>query len=152
MNTLDTKTTDHTQFEGDKLDQIFAGQKKLMEDYKPIAEDHYSRIFGQEVKFSDEMWAGGEANLHTKAGNYMVVGMINASIQELAESIQTLKNWKPWKQTEMPSDAPHFKEEMVDALHFYIEACLFAGMTADELHEIYFKKHAVNVKRQETKY
>jgi hypothetical protein len=152
MNTLDTVATDHNKFVGDKLDQIFAAQKALMVDYKPIAEVHYSKIFGQNVKFSDEMWAGGEANLHTKAGNYMVVGMLNAAIQELAESIQTLKNWKPWKATEMPSDAAHFKEEMVDGLHFYIEACLFAGMTAEELHSIYFKKHAVNIKRQETNY
>jgi len=154
MNILDIERTEDNSnlFEGDKLDQIFEGQRFLMKNYKEIAEKHYQKIFKVPVKISDEAWSGGESNLHTKEGNFLIKDMLDATIQELSESIQTLKNWKAWKQTEIPSDTDHFKEELIDALHFYIEAAILSGITSEELHSLYFKKHAVNQFRQRTNY
>ena len=137
---------------GDKLELIFTGQKELMERYLPIAENHYEKVFGSKVRINPEAWKGSEGNLHTKVGNFLIKDMIDASIQELGEAIQTMKNWKAWKQTEMPTDSLHWKEEMIDALHFYVEACILAGITAEELFDLYFKKHAVNKFRQDSKY
>lgn len=152
MNTKDTTGESQKEHEGDKLDQIFSAQKGLMVNYKTIAEGHYSKIFKQEVKFSDEVFAGGAYNIHTKEGNYLIRDMINATIQELGEAVQVLKNWKAWKQTEIPSDEGHFKEELIDALHFFVEACILAGIDPKELHDLYFKKNEVNHFRQESKY
>lgn len=136
----------------DKLNQIFSGQKELMKDYKEIAEKHFKKVFGTDIKISPLAWEGGELNLHTKIGNFLIKEMLDSAIQELSESIQTLKNWKAWKQTEVPSDVNHFKEEMADALHFYIESCILSGITSEELHELYFKKHGVNKFRIKSNY
>lgn len=136
----------------DKLEGIFKGQKKLMGDYLSIANKHYSKVFGSDVEIDPEAWEGKESNLHTKTGNFLVRDMIEATIQELAETIQTMKNWKAWKQTEMETDVEHWKEEMVDALHFYVEALILAGVDADELFKLYYKKHGVNEFRQRSKY
>lgn len=152
MNTKETTGESQEQYEGDKLDRIFSAQADLMSNYKGIAEQHYSKIFKSEVKFSDESFKGGSHNIHTKEGNYLIRDMLNAASQEIGEAIQVLKNWKAWKQTEMPSDEEHFKEELIDALHFFVEACIFAGITSEELYEIYFKKNEVNHFRQESNY
>lgn len=154
MNTQDISKDNlsNSSLISDKLESIFSGQKELMKDYKEIAEKHYQKIFGQEVKIKDEAWEGTNDNLHTKVGNFLIKDMLDACIHELSETVQTLKNWKSWKQTEMMTDVDHFKEEIIDGLHFYIEACILAGMTAEEIHEIYFKKHAVNKFRQNSLY
>lgn len=153
MNIKETNSEGAKKFGGDKLDQIFGGQKELLVNYKSISEDHLGRILkNKDIKFSDEAWAGGEHNIHTKEGNFLIKDMIMCAIQELAEAAQVLKNWKPWKQTEIPSDAEHFREEMIDALHFFVEACILSGMTAEDVHDIYFRKHEVNKFRQESKY
>lgn len=152
MNTKETTGESQKEYSGDKLDQIFSAQGDLMSNYKEIAEKHYSKIFKSDVKFSEESFKGGAHNIHTKEGNYLIRDMLNAASQEIGEAIQVLKNWKAWKQTEMASDEEHFKEELIDALHFYIEACIFAGITSEELHEIYFKKNEVNHFRQESNY
>ncbi len=152
MNTKETTGETKNDYEGDKLDRIFAAQGDLMKNYKAIAEAHYSKIFRTPVKFSDEVWAGGEQNLHTKEGSYLIRDMINAAAQELNEAIQTNKNWKAWKADEIMTDVDHFKEEMVDALHFYVEALLFAGVSAEELFTLYFKKNEVNHFRQKSNY
>jgi len=38
--------------------------------------------------------------------------------------------------------------EIIDALHFWLMACLKIGLTADEIFEIYSKKLAENYRRQ----
>lgn len=136
----------------DKLEAIFGGQKFLMKTYLPIAEKHFEKVFGSKVKIDEKAWAGKESNLHTKVGNFLIKDMLDASIQELAEAIQCMKNWKAWKQTEMETDAEHWKEEMVDALHFFIEALILAGVSAEDIHELYFKKNKVNQFRQRSNY
>jgi hypothetical protein len=152
MNTKETTGESSKEFKGDKLDRIFEAQASLMARYKPIAEEHWSKVFKQPSLFSEEAWKGGEFNLHTREGNVLIKDMIEACMQELAEAVQTMKNWKPWKMTEMPSDADHWKEEMIDALHFYVEAMQLAGVTPDEMHDLYFKKKEVNEFRQDSKY
>lgn len=152
MNTNETTSEGQNRFEGDKLDKMFAAQKELMGPYKEIAQKHYEKIFKSKVEFSDEAWEGSEENLHTKEGNYLIRDMLNACNQEIGEAIQVLKNWKSWKQTEMPTDVNHFKEELADAAHFFIEALIFCGISSEEIFELYFRKHAVNEFRQKSNY
>jgi dimeric dUTPase (all-alpha-NTP-PPase superfamily) len=152
MNTKETTSQNKERYSGDKLDKIFAGQTDLMKGYKRITELHYEKIFKTKIEIPDETWNGGEHNIHTKEGSYLIKQMIDAAIQELSEAEQTMKNWKTWKQTEVPTDVDHFKEEMVDALHFFVEALVLAGVSSEDLYELYFKKHAVNEFRQESQY
>ena len=52
----------------------------------------------------------------------------------------------------METDVPHLKEELADALHFFVEACIFIGMDAAELFSYYMRKNKVNQFRQNSKY
>ena len=73
------------------------------------------------------------------------------TIVEICEAIDCLKN-KPWKQTMMEVDVNHFQEEIADALHFFVEACIVAGISADDLFNLYMRKSKVNEFRQRSNY
>jgi len=64
-------------------------------------------------------------------------------VRELAEAMQELK-LKPWKQTEIPTDHEAFVNEMGDAFHFFVELCITAGISAEDLHRAYFRMHQKN--------
>lgn len=57
-------------------------------------------------------------------------------------------NWKPWASASGFKDRDAFVKELVDALHFFVNMCLAAGATADEIVARYFAKADVNAKRQ----
>jgi dimeric dUTPase (all-alpha-NTP-PPase superfamily) len=69
-----------------------------------------------------------------------------AMLSELAELIDEV-NFKWWKNKKDINQA-NVKEELVDILHFFISMCLTAGMTADELYNIYIRKNQENFDRQ----
>ena len=69
-----------------------------------------------------------------------------AMLSELAELIDEV-NFKWWKNPKEVSEQ-RVKEEIVDILHFFTAMCLHAGMTADELYEMYMEKNKENFDRQ----
>ena len=69
-----------------------------------------------------------------------------AMLSELAELLDEV-NFKWWKNPKEINSA-NLKEELVDVLHFFVSMCLSAGMTAEELFEIYISKNEENFKRQ----
>lgn len=69
-----------------------------------------------------------------------------ALIDEITELLNEI-NYKWWKNPK-PIDDAAVKEELVDILHFYIGMCIDAGMTAEELFEIYLAKNKENYDRQ----
>lgn len=71
--------------------------------------------------------------------------------EEIGEAMNCLKN-KPWKQTHMPTDETHFREELVDAFHFMIELLIHAGFTAESLAAMYMDKGDVNLFRIRSQY
>ena len=65
---------------------------------------------------------------------------------ELTEILNEV-NYKWWKNPKTcNSDA--LKEEIIDVLHFFLGICNDAGLTADEMYEIYMKKNEENRARQ----
>lgn len=69
-----------------------------------------------------------------------------AMLSEMAELLNEV-NFKWWKNPkELNYD--NIKEELVDILHFFTGMCLRAGMTSEELYEIYMKKNKENFDRQ----
>jgi len=127
--------------EGDMLASIFAGQRELMEKYEPIERDR-----GFITVTPDNF---GE--IDHRFVQYRIKDLNARAVEELYEAMNTLKN-KPWKQSEVPTDKVHFYEEIGDALHFFVELCITAGMTAEDLARIYHRKHAVNKFRQRSNY
>ena len=72
-----------------------------------------------------------------------------AIISELAELLDEV-NFKWWKNPKKVNpDA--LKEEVVDLFHFFISICLKAGLTSDELYELYKLKNLENFRRQRGK-
>lgn len=69
--------------------------------------------------------------------------------QEAAESVDSL-NWKWWKKGD--DDWDNIKIELVDMLHFWVSMCTVAGLEANEVIDLYFKKNQLNVKRQNEGY
>lgn len=127
--------------EGDMLQGIFDGQYGLIAKYHDI-EKRRGAIVVDTTDFG---------NLDYRFTQWRIKDLAFRAIEELTEATNTLKN-KPWKQSEVATDQTHFYEELADALHFFIELCITAGMTAEDLARIYHRKHAVNEFRQRSNY
>jgi dimeric dUTPase (all-alpha-NTP-PPase superfamily) len=69
--------------------------------------------------------------------------------QECAELIDSVP-WKWWKK--QTADWGNVKVELVDILHFWVSMCTVAGVSADEVMDLYFKKNNLNHKRQDGGY
>ncbi len=69
--------------------------------------------------------------------------------QESAESVDSL-DWKWWKKGE--DDWDNIKIELVDILHFWVSMCTIAGLEAEDVINLYFKKNHLNFKRQDEGY
>ena len=69
--------------------------------------------------------------------------------QEAAEAIDSL-NWKWWKKD--TDDWDNIKVELVDMLHFWVSMCTVAGLSADDVVDLYLKKNKLNHKRQNEGY
>ena len=106
----------------DRLDEIFAMQKALNDDI--IARRHLEGI-------SDTEW---------------IQKQTLAMLSEMAELLDEV-NFKWWKNPK-PVDEHAMKEELVDILHFFVSMCLRAGMTPQEMYDIYMEKNRENFNRQ----
>jgi len=69
--------------------------------------------------------------------------------QECSEAIDSL-SWKWWKK--MEDDWDNVKIELVDILHFWVSMCQAAGLSPQEVNDLYFKKNELNNKRQNEGY
>ena len=137
---MNVNDAEKEQISGDKLDAIFARQRELMEKYHDI--EKAKGLLQTEdipVNIDDHL---GQARLKDFAWRVT---------EELGEAMNCLKN-KPWKQTQMETDRTHYEEEIIDALHFFIELCILSGFDAESLTDMYLAKSQVNKFRQRSKY
>lgn len=115
---------------GDMLHDIFKMQQALEDKYRPIEKKN-----GIPQKDSN--------SIDDPLSQYTIKDMAYRCITEIVEATECLKN-KPWKQAHIPTDVEHLKEELADALHFFLALCLLVGMDADQLYWYYMKKNKVN--------
>lgn len=144
MNITDVKFVGHLQQNKeeseDLLDMIFRKQMYLMEKYHEI-----------EKKNGCLITADVPVDLHSHVGQHRLKDFAWRITEELGEAMNCLKN-KPWKVTPMATDIQHYKEEISDAFHFYVELCILSGIGPRELFELYMKKSEVNQFRQRSGY
>ena len=71
----------------------------------------------------------------------------------ITEACEALENtpWKPWKHSAR-LDKEEFRKELIDLLHFVVNMFLAAGMTPQDIHEAFKKKHKENMRRQREGY
>lgn len=79
-----------------------------------------------------------------------VKDMFLALYDEVGEALRTTP-WKPWKK-EQELDRESLKDELVDVMHFFVNLCLAAGMSATELYRRFEGKNKENHERQDGGY
>jgi hypothetical protein len=124
----------------DLLKMIFCRQLDLMEKYHPI-ERKNGGLQTEDVPVDLQSYTG-QARLKDFAWRIT---------EELGEAMNCLK-MKSWKTTPMDTDVDHYKEELADAFHFFVELCILSGIGAHELFQLYFRKSEVNRFRQGSGY
>lgn len=71
--------------------------------------------------------------------------------EEIFEAVGLFKG-KPWKTHFPVPDYDAVMDEIGDALHFFLEACLVLGLRPEDLFKAYFKASLKNVQRQKGSY
>lgn len=112
----------------DRLAEMFELQRKLQAD-----------VYGTDPA---ELPMGDRLNFLT---------VMNLALQDELHEALAETGWKPWA-TSKHINEDAYKGELVDAWHFFMNLCLAAGMSADELHDRYIAKRLKNIKRQEDGY
>jgi hypothetical protein len=124
--------------ETDFLQRIFVRQQELEDTYGPLeASNGYPAPTSRD--FDDPTF---QRYLKEAA---------DRCVTEIYEANAALKN-KPWKQSRIPTDVDHYKEEIADAFHFFVRWCIIVGMTAEDLYNEYFHKSEINKNRQRNNY
>lgn len=138
MNVTDMKGKEVELIEGDMLKTIFAYQHSVADRMIP-------------VERKNGVYIPEEVDINSPKDQEYLNTLKFRVIRELVEAAECLKN-KPWKETHVLTDVEHYKEELADALHFFIELCIQVGITPEELFQYYMKKNAINHWRRDTKY
>lgn len=84
------------------------------------------------------------------------------ALKDECRELEDLLPWKHWSKTQMgEKEHPeatqkerlnHLRLELVDQIHFIVEALIFSGMTAESAYQLYIEKNKVNIARQEQNY
>lgn len=86
-------------------------------------------------------------DITTKPAQRLIKENIFNACEELFEASYTLKN-KAHRQTDVRViDRAHYVEELGDALAFFLEVCIFSGITPEELYGEFCRKNALVIKR-----
>lgn len=112
---------------------IFEGQKHLMTKWHALEKTNGAAVITSDME-------GDLDNRQVQARIHELYGYV---VRELSEAMQELKN-KPWKKTERPTDHEAFVNEIGDTFHFFVELCITAGISAEDLHRAYFRMHQKN--------
>lgn len=115
----------------DKLQEMWEQQQKFME----LLQSH--REF---PKFPVDM--------KSKPGQKFLKGITHECMHELFEANLLLKNSKDHRATDVSEfNREEYVEELVDALHYFIEIAICSGVSMEELYEAYMKKGQTNINR-----
>jgi hypothetical protein len=119
----------------DKLHDIFERQTRFME------------ILRDNDKLPE--WP---VDLTTKPGQRLLKEAIFCMIEEITEASYTLKNRMHRLTDDRALDIDHYKEELGDALAYFIEVCILSGISPDEMYNEYKRKNQIVVERIEKGY
>lgn len=126
---------------GDMLATMWSAQEELIKHYNEIEKRNGVTI----VDPTDQ----GELDMrHVQV---RIKDLMWRITEELGEAAGCLRN-RPHKQTHQPTDVPHFREEIADAFHYFLEMLVTCGFSPETLFEMYFRKHDVNEFRMRSNY
>jgi hypothetical protein len=91
-------------------------------------------------------------DITSKPGQRLIKETLFNMIEELAEASFTLKNRMHRLTDARVLDVEHYKEELGDALAFFMEACILSGISPQDLYNEYCRKNEVVVNRLKNGY
>lgn len=92
------------------IEAIFTKQRELMDKYKEI-----------------EQLPSPPLSLHTAASQRILKDFAWRTVEELTESFEAFE-----KHEDEETQRSHGLEELADAVHFFVELAIFAGLTAEQ--------------------
>lgn len=119
--------------------------------------DRWSEMFARQKNLMQKLIDADKLPEHpiditSKHGQRQIKELTFAMIEEMTEGTYILKN-RPHRFTDHQDvDFEHFREELGDALAYFIEICIFAGISEEELFAEYCRKNAIVQKRIEEGY
>jgi NTP pyrophosphatase (non-canonical NTP hydrolase) len=122
--------SDPTNPQVDKLDDMYTRQRELMDAL--IAGDKLPEY---------------PVDITSKYGQRQIKELTFAMIEEMTEGTYILKNRSHRFTDHTDVDFAHFREELGDALAYFLEICIFAGISPAELYEEYCRKNFIVKKR-----
>ena len=92
-------------------------------------------------------------DLSVKKNQQFLKSLTHECMHELFESNHLLKNSKNHRVTEIAEfDRESYKEELCDALHYFMGIVIYSGISCDELYTAFMNKGKVNVDRVRNNY
>lgn len=133
-----------------EIKQTFNGPVGKVENVDTT--DRLDEMFKRQTELMDDLIAGDKlpeypVDITSKYGQRQIKELTWAMVEEMAEASYILKNRSHRFTDHTDVDFAHFKEELGDALAYFIEICVFAGIGPKELFEEYCLKNAVVRKR-----
>ncbi len=107
-----------------------------------MIEDKLDLMFKHQTKLQQSLRVKFDQGYY----NIMTLALIDEAMESLRET-----PWKPWKNKQKLNKVL-LKEELVDLFHFFMNLCIFAGMSSLELYQKYMIKNEENFKRQKDGY
>lgn len=111
-------------------------------------------IFDKQKELQERLGYNFEGMNEVERTQYMKEN-IWYTITELDEAFREMPYGKPWKSYESFNRTVHnenLKEELIDALHFFMNILIAAGLTPKDIYDIYCYKNKINHKRQDENY
>jgi len=111
----------------DKLDEMF----ELREEFMHLLCQRFEGYYPE--------WP---VDVTKKESQILLRDVTLKGVEEMFEALQELKNAKSHRQTDVPHlDREAFLEEIVDAMKYFYTTLKLVGITPDELHSAYLRKH-----------
>ncbi|MDR3144087.1 MAG: dUTPase [Puniceicoccales bacterium] len=112
--------------------------------------DKLDKIFEMQTILNDRTGVHNFPDLGDGEKIKWILNYARAMQQEIAELVDSVP-WKWWAKYQK-FDEQNARVELIDLLHFIISIAQVLGMSADDLYDVYRKKHLVNMRRQESGY
>ena len=109
--------------------------------------DKLEDVFNRQAELMDLLIMGDKlpeapVDITSKPGQRLIKELIWAMVEEMAEASFILKNRSHRFTDHTDVDFAHFKEELADALSYFVEICHYAGISHQELYDEYCRKNA----------
>lgn len=140
--------TDQAPAENDLLKRIFSMQSELNDHVfrKNGLKDGSGAPLAMDTIFTEVNRGGLGVN---DLPNTWLANYSRAMREELQELDGELL-WKWWSRDEI--DLQNIRVELIDIMHFLVSALICSGLTPEKVYDIYCRKHAVNLERQDRGY